>query len=205
MKLIICSITCAMATLSFGQTPSYVSTTSLVGWWPFNGNAIDESSNSNNGTINGPILTTDRNGIANSAYTFDGINDYISLPNIVPVQTGTVSFWCLTNSTLAQILVYSSNDIGNGFGTANTNIIEDHTAISGATLGGAFNFDNSAGICYNDPTPFIQNQWYHMAIAYNNTNAYCYINGALVQVMDISTEIGNKKPIELNYNYIKWS
>ena len=33
-----------------------------------------------------------------------------------------------------------------------------------------------------------------MAVAYNNTNAYCYINGALVQVMDISTETGNNQP-----------
>lgn len=184
-----------MATLCFGQTPSYISTTGLVGWWPFNGNAIDESSNTNNGTVNGATLTTDRNGIANSAYTFDGINDYISLPNIVPVQTGTISFWCLTNSTLAQILVYSSNVIGNGFGSSNANIIENHTAISAApTLGSVFIFDNSAGNVYYDPTPFVQNQWSHMAVAYNNTNAYCYINGALVQVMDISSETGNNQP-----------
>jgi hypothetical protein len=102
--------------------------------------------------------------------------------------------------------VYSSNVIGNGFGSSNANIIENHAAISAApTLGSVFIFDNSAGNVYYDPTPFVQNQLYHMAVAYNNTIAYCYINGALVQVMDISTETGNKKPIELNYNYIKWS
>ncbi len=51
--------------------PTYVPTTGLVGWWPFNGNANDESGNGNNGTVNGAILTSDRFGIANKAYSFD--------------------------------------------------------------------------------------------------------------------------------------
>jgi hypothetical protein len=34
------------------QVPSYVPTNGLVGWWPFNGNANDESGNGNNGTVN---------------------------------------------------------------------------------------------------------------------------------------------------------
>ena len=29
--------------LSFGQVPNYVPTNGLVGYWPFNGNANDES------------------------------------------------------------------------------------------------------------------------------------------------------------------
>jgi hypothetical protein len=49
-----------------------------VGWWPFSGNAIDSSGNGNNGTVNGATLTTDRNAVANSAYSFDGVNDYIN-------------------------------------------------------------------------------------------------------------------------------
>ena len=31
-----------LATITFGQTvPSYIPTSGLVGWWPFNGNAND--------------------------------------------------------------------------------------------------------------------------------------------------------------------
>lgn len=44
----------------------------LVALYPFNGNANDESSNGNNGIVNGAILTSDRFGIPNSAYDFDG-------------------------------------------------------------------------------------------------------------------------------------
>jgi len=43
----------------------------LVAYYPFNGNANDESENGNNGTVNGATLTSDRFGIPNSAYRFD--------------------------------------------------------------------------------------------------------------------------------------
>ena len=40
----------------------------LVGYWPFCGNANDESGNGNDGAVNGASLTTDRFGNSNSAY-----------------------------------------------------------------------------------------------------------------------------------------
>ena len=53
---------------SNAQVPSYVPTDGLVGYWPFNGNANDETGNGNNGTVNGATLTSDRDGNENSAY-----------------------------------------------------------------------------------------------------------------------------------------
>lgn len=62
-KLLSTAITIfGFATLSIAQVPSYVSTNGLVGWWPFTGNANDQSVNSNNGVLSGPTLTTDRFG-----------------------------------------------------------------------------------------------------------------------------------------------
>jgi hypothetical protein len=63
------------------NVPSYVPTNGLVGYWPFNGNANDESGNGNNGTVNGATLTSDRNGKVNSAYDFDG-KSYVLVDNI---------------------------------------------------------------------------------------------------------------------------
>lgn len=60
---------------------SGIPTNCLVGNWPFNGNANDESGNGNHGIVNGATLTTDRFGIANSAYIFDGVNDFIHIPS----------------------------------------------------------------------------------------------------------------------------
>jgi len=49
----------------------------LVAYFPFNGNANDETGNGNDGTVTGATLTTDRFGTENSAYNFDGVNDWI--------------------------------------------------------------------------------------------------------------------------------
>ena len=59
--------------------PAQVSTTSLVAYWPFNGNANDLSGNGHNGTVNGATLTNDRFGSPNSAYNFNG-SAYIDVP-----------------------------------------------------------------------------------------------------------------------------
>jgi hypothetical protein len=61
-----------------GCTPSYVPTTNLIGWWPFNGNAIDYSGSNRNGTNNGAVLTTDRFGNIGKAYQFSNYK-YISV------------------------------------------------------------------------------------------------------------------------------
>ncbi|MFZ4414737.1 MAG: hypothetical protein ACOYOV_16755, partial [Bacteroidales bacterium] len=80
--------------------PSYVPQNGLVGWWPFNGNANDESGNSNNGTINGATLSTDRFGNTNKSYEFDGKSNYISLPSLDKMQYNpvTYSLWFLDYS-----------------------------------------------------------------------------------------------------------
>ncbi len=70
----------------------------LVGYWPFCGNALDESGNGNNGTVNGATLTSDRFGNAGSAYGFDGVDDYVSstFPSIS--NEASVSLWFFTNA-----------------------------------------------------------------------------------------------------------
>lgn len=49
----------------------------LFAYWPFNGNANDESGNGHNGSVDGATLTTDRDSNPNSAYLFDGTDDSI--------------------------------------------------------------------------------------------------------------------------------
>ena len=78
------------------NVPSYVPKDGLVGYWPFNGNANDESGNGNHGTVNGATLTADRNGVANSAYSFDGNSQNILLNknlNSIVSNSITISLW----------------------------------------------------------------------------------------------------------------
>ena len=79
------------------QIPNYVPTNGLVGWWPFNSNANDESGNGNNGTVNGATLTTDRFGQANRAYSFDGVDDYIQSNNLLSNLGSDFTISCYVN------------------------------------------------------------------------------------------------------------
>lgn len=97
----------ALSLLLFGaaaiaqNVPSYVPTNGLVGWWPFNGNANDESGNGNNGTVNGATLTTDRFGQVGKAYSFDGVSAFINVLNSTSLQFNnslTISTWFNTNT-----------------------------------------------------------------------------------------------------------
>jgi hypothetical protein len=58
MKNIYILTLAALPLFAAAQVPSYVPTNGLVGWWPFNGNANDESGNGHNGTVTGATLTT---------------------------------------------------------------------------------------------------------------------------------------------------
>lgn len=91
--------TIGLATALMGQVPSYVPTNGLVGWWPFNGNANDASGNGNNGTVNGATLVSDRWGLNNSAFYFNGINNFIQIsdqPSFNFVNY-SLSFWCIND------------------------------------------------------------------------------------------------------------
>jgi gliding motility-associated-like protein len=70
----------------------------LIAYYPFNGNANDESGNGHNGIVNGAILVNDRFGNPNSAYRFDGVNDNILVYNFpMPARELTVSLWAWTD------------------------------------------------------------------------------------------------------------
>ncbi len=80
------------------ETPEVLPTEGLVAWYPFNGNANDESVNGNHATLAGPLLAPDRFGRAGKAYAFDGVDDHIKLPNdlIKSCLPITVTMWIKT-------------------------------------------------------------------------------------------------------------
>lgn len=80
-----------------------ITTEGLVAYYPFNGNADDESSNGHDGTVYGATLITDRFGNSNSAYSFDGINDYICVDYAAAFQLPviTISAWILPTIDLS--------------------------------------------------------------------------------------------------------
>ena len=70
-----------------------VPTNGMIAYYPFNNNAIDESTNTYDGNVVGSTITEDRKGKANSAYSFDGNNDYIDLGPNVGNGIRSISLW----------------------------------------------------------------------------------------------------------------
>jgi len=71
----------------------------LVAYYPFNGNANDESRNGKNGTpVNSPTYGTGRSASSGSALQLNGINQYVSLPSSISITNEiSISFWMKTN------------------------------------------------------------------------------------------------------------
>jgi beta-lactamase regulating signal transducer with metallopeptidase domain len=68
----------------------------LVAYYPFDGNAHDESGFDQHGIVKGAVLTSDRNGQADRAYDFNGSYSCIIVPKTNALNTAgsvTVSCW----------------------------------------------------------------------------------------------------------------
>ena len=95
------------------QVPSYVPSNGLIGWWPFNGNANDESGNGHDGVVNNVNLTFDRKGISNSAYTFNGTSSYINISRQTQLNgaAGTINAWIKSSSLLSsQAVIFGQSN-----------------------------------------------------------------------------------------------
>jgi uncharacterized protein (TIGR02145 family)/gliding motility-associated-like protein len=92
------------------QIPSYVPKNGLEAWYPFNGNANDESGKGLNGSVEKAILTKDRFGILNKAYYFDS-SRVITIP-----QSVNKNLYPLTISLWVQIDTSKVSGLGNLFG-----------------------------------------------------------------------------------------
>ncbi len=81
-------ITCSGSNLPIGLSNG------LVAWYPFCGNANDESGSGFNGTVNGATLTNDRFGNNDGAYYFNGSSDNIQVHNFTSSpQYFTINLW----------------------------------------------------------------------------------------------------------------
>ncbi len=75
----------------------------LVAYYPFSRNADDASGNGHDGTVYWATLTTDRLGSPNSAYSFDGVDDYVNVPYSGDFQSAdfTLAAWMYSPKDLS--------------------------------------------------------------------------------------------------------
>lgn len=148
--------------------------TGLVGYWTMDEDSLlssntirDYSPYGNTGTIYGATFTTDRKGKANSAMSFDGVNDYIDCGTpIIPAGDFSISAWCY-----------------------NKGVISDYNSICGQYKAGQkgrmwFGFQKSAfGYRIGEETETVSveyNKHLHCVITREGTTVKVYLNGNLV-------------------------
>ena len=123
------------ATNVFGQNlPSYLPKDGLVGWWPFNGNANDESGNGNHGNSYSTSFAYDRFGTSNRSVYMSG-NDlgtpsYIDIPSSASLNSGNKSFtWSFWHRSSAV-----SNQVGYNLNHAILSKTRAGTTCDGSTI-----------------------------------------------------------------------
>ena len=177
---LVLTIVCSINVMA-QNIPSYVPKDGLVGWWPFNGNANDESGNGNHGTVNGATLTNDRNGKVNNAYSFDGVDDKIEFPsnNFTNLQF-SISIWInnQTSNKLSAIIGKSNweDSKSESFLIENSNSNEIGYGIKGISC--EESKWNSVRVNKNSS---FDNKWQHILLINDGEFTKIYFNSLLVK------------------------
>ncbi|NNV56885.1 LamG-like jellyroll fold domain-containing protein [Limnovirga soli] len=149
-----------------------------VAYYPFSGNAND-ATGTLNGTVHGAMLTTDRFGNANSAYSFDGVDDAISFAALPMTNTDNFTLMAWVNPALfdpanqfnKMIVSLGPGENGYNMGMGNNN-----GSGGGNQLGGLYNLVSwlPSGAFFSTV-----NTWYHVAMVRENGVTKFYLNGVL--------------------------
>ena len=169
----------------------------LVAWYPFNGNANDESGNGNNGQITNASLTSDRNNLQNKAFKFDHIGAsfsqlskeiYIPYKPTLNLQKISVSVWVNPKS---YFWTGNSNDpnsaivyrFENGYSNPNGQVwgIRYNASNFGAFILGASSTNNQQSSDLRQSTPLELGKWANITFTFDGSSFKLYYNGALVK------------------------
>ena len=161
----------------FGQNiPSYVPKDGLVGYWPFNGNANDESGNGNDGTVNLVTWGKDRFGKMNATAEFNSIYQRairVEQPKATFGNEISYSFWLKINTPLSYY-----NNIINVIGQCN--LYGPHPSYQQAGLVGKLGYSGWLG--YNNSDSLLNDgKWHHsmMVVNWKGGSVAIYIDGKL--------------------------
>jgi len=154
------------------QVPAYVPGTGLVAWYGLNNSPNDLSGSGNHAVLNGGVTAiADRNGTANSAYSFNGTNGnlLVQSPGFQFSATGTFTYsiWIRRTSTAGVPLIMATTAAGN------------FISMIGGTTDMRFGTNKQQSSWIWATTTYTLNQWEHFAAVYNNGSMNFYKNGQL--------------------------
>lgn len=176
-------------TVSVGVTLNYsITNTGLLAKYSFSGNSLDESGNENNGTLGDgttsntfPALTSDRFGNANSAYDFDGVDDYISLGNPSDFDFGselTISAWVNPTAYSGSIFHRWESGTEELFFVIHSSGVLEYQIIG---ISPTMTANNVISL----------NTWTHVILVYDGSSVKFYVDGALDSSVSVSGTFSN--------------
>lgn|GEM_PF-1060219 len=134
-----------------------------VGYWPFNSNADDRSGNEHHGTLYNAVLTTDRFGISDRAYEFNGTDSYIEINDDTLLRLNetdfTIMFWVYKYSENSTVFISKRcEESENGF-----------IILPAKSYSDKLTFQVSRGV---DPRAYMEtlieiNSWHHITVSYD--------------------------------------
>jgi hypothetical protein len=177
----------------------------LVGWWKFDGNALDSTPYADNGTVTGATLTTDRHGDSNDAYSFNGSGNYISIANasqLDPTSALSVSLWFEGNLSSSTVGGLIAKDLGGG----GVNNPPYGLWVSSGKL--TFFTDESGDDNISITSGTLSNStWYHAVGTYDGTTMRLYINGSLIGTANqpaVAATTGNLEIGQQKSGFSRW-
>lgn len=144
----------------------------LLGYWPFDDDASDNSGNGNDADVNG--ASSGAAGKVGNAYSYNGSGDYIELPiDLNPHLDITLAGWFKTSNTADGEMVIIAND-NNTYGRG----------FQAQSSGGTKNFQawyEPGGYFSSSNFDYATDNWVHFAVVYEQgVSAKLYINGSVV-------------------------
>lgn len=155
----------------------------LILYYPFNGNANDESGNNYHGIVNGAVLSNDRFGRANSAFYFSGSNTWIQTNNLPQISTNfTYCAWIkIDNNNLAD-----RNYNFGCYGKENSGV---------ASWDFAYHPIKSSFEIFNRPadgwarTYSLDYNWHFVVITFGNNSKNLFVDGIFIDSKNTSLPI----------------
>ena len=154
----------------------------LLGMWTFCGNAQDVSSYSNDGTLNGPSNAQGKLNQDNTAYNFDGSDDYISLnDSFFNADSSVASFTFYTLFKVDQLNPTTAQHIFAKEGYWRT-IYLSATRLNDGDYHFRFGGSQPSPQQYfgiNSNLEYDINTWYNVVVTFNNGELKIYVDGEL--------------------------
>lgn len=152
----------------------------LVAYYPFNGNANDESGNGYNGTVSGATLTIDRFNEADKAYNF--IFNGFSSDKIQVSGTSGLNFSSGGFSLSAWIKFSGSAGSGNNYPIVSKHICGEQSGFILMLYNGKLTFWIAGSAGYNilsTNEDYTDEMWHQVVAVYDDVNQYIYVDGLL--------------------------